>query len=393
MAVAAVALAAMNLRPVATAIGPVLQEIRHDTGLSGAGAGVLTALPGLMFGAAALIAVPLVRRVGVHAAMALGLLVVAGGIGLRTVLDTPVLFLVLSALALVGAGVGNIIAPAFIKRRFAHRQASMMTIYSTALSVGATVAALIAAPIAQASPDGWRWSLGIWALAAAVAAMPWVLLQLVERRRGSVAVPPPPRVDARIWHSRRAVALALFFGLQSAQAYVQFGWVAQMYRDSGASPTLAGTMTSIIAGCGIVGGLLMSGLIQRSRDLRPLMIGLGALLVAGYLGILLAPLTLPWLWAVLLGVSGFAFPAALALITARTRTAEMAARLSGFTQGIGYLIAAAGPFLIGVIHDWSGGWTVPLILLAACGPLLGGLGMVAGSQGTVDDDLAPSATT
>jgi CP family cyanate transporter-like MFS transporter len=392
LGVAAVALAALSLRPVATAVGPVLQEIQEATGLSATGAGLLTALPGLMFGAAAVIAVPLVRRLGVHAAMALGLLVVALGIGARTVLDSPVAFLVLSALALVGAGVGNIIAPAFIKKRFAHRQASLMTIYSTTLSIGATVAALVSAPIAQSSPDGWRWSLAIWGVAAAAAALPWIILQVVERRRGAVAVPPPPRGDARIWHSRRAVALALFFGLQSAQAYVQFGWVAQMYRDAGASATLAGTMSSIIAGCGIVGGLLMSGIVQRVRDLRPIMISLGALLVAGYLGILLAPLILPWLWAVLLGVAGFAFPAALALITARSRTADTAARLSGFTQGIGYLIAAAGPFLIGLLHDWSGGWVVPLIVLAGCGPVLAVAGVVAGSQGTVDDDLAASGS-
>lgn len=381
------AFGALNLRPLVTAIGPVLQELRDALGMSSGVAGVLTGLPGLMFGAAALIAVPMVRRFGINAAMALGMLMIGLAGGLRVLTGSIPLFLLLTATALLGAGVGNIVVPAFIKRHFAHRQASLTAIYTGVLALGGTLGAFLAAPLAAASSTGWRMSIGGWGIVAVFAAIPWAILSLVDRRRGSIEPVPGPGTS-RVSGSKHAVALAIFFGLQSAQAYVQFGWVAQMYRDAGADPTLAGNMASLIAGLGIPAGLLMPYVVQHVRDLRPVMIGLGALLVTGWLGILLAPLTLPWLWALCLGVSGFAFPAAIALITARTRHPEVAARVSGFTQGVGYLIAAAAPFLIGLLHSWTGGWTVPLIVLAASGPLLAVAGMVAGSRGFIDDELA-----
>ena len=198
----------------------------------------------------------------------------------------------------------------------------------------------------------------------------------------------PTSRPRRVLSSRRAVAMAGFFGLQSAQAYVQFGWIAQIYRDGGLGPASAGAMAGIIASLGIPAGFLMPGVVARVRDLRPVAAVLGALLTIGYLGILWSPTRLPWLWALCLGVSGFAFPAAIALITARTRAPVVTAHVSAFTQSWGYLIAAAGPFLVGALHDLSGGWRVPLLVLAACGPLLALLGMLAGAQGYVDDDLA-----
>jgi CP family cyanate transporter-like MFS transporter len=32
-------------------------------------------------------------------------------------------------------------------------------------------------------------------------------------------------------------------------------------------------------------------------------------------------------------------------------------------QCLGYILAAAGPFAVGALHDLTGGWTVPLVVL------------------------------
>lgn len=387
LGVVAVAVGGANLRPLVTSVGPVLQELQDALGMGDGVAGVLTGLPGLMFGAAALVAVPLARRFGVNAAMTLGMLLVALCGGLRVLTGSIPVFLVLTAAGLVGAGIGNIVVPVFIKRHFDHRQALLTSIYTSALAVGGTLGALVAAPLEQASSAGWQLSVGVWGGVALLAALPWFVLSVVERRRRPSSATPARQVGTRLSRSRHAVALAVFFGTQSAQAYVQFGWVAQMFRDAGASATLAGSLASLIAGLGIPAGLVMPHVVQRVKDLRPVMVALGGLLVVGWLGILAAPLALPWLWALCLGLSGFSFPAAIALITARTRHPAMAARVSGYTQGVGYLVAAAGPFLIGLLHTWTGGWTVPLIVLAAGGPVLAVSGMLAGRHGFIDDEL------
>lgn len=383
----AVAVVAANLRPVATSVGPVLSEITHDLGMAASTAGVLTALPGLAFAVAGGVAVALARRLALNAAITGSILVLCGALAARSLVDSASAFLLLSALALAGAGIGNVLVPAFIKRHFASRQASATAVYTVCLAIGATTAAVVAAPLAAAVSGGWRASLGAWGIVGALAAVPWVALTILERRHRA-HLPPPDRTRIRVASSRRAVALAAFFGLQSAQAYVQFGWIAQIYRDGGLSPAAAGAMGGVIAALGIPAGLLMPGVVGRVRDLRPVAALLGALLSVGYLGILWAPTTLPWLWALCLGLSGFAFPAAIALITARTRAPIVTAHVSGFTQSWGYLVAAAGPFAVGALHDLTGGWRVPLLALAACGPLLAVLGMAAGAQGYVDDDLA-----
>ena len=53
-----------------------------------------------------------------------------------------------------------------------------------------------------------------------------------------------------------------------------------------------------------------------------------------------------------------------------------AAQLSGMAQSIGYTVAALGPFGVGLVRDWSGGWTAPAALytLLAMAALLFGLG-------------------
>jgi CP family cyanate transporter-like MFS transporter len=186
------------------------------------------------------------------------------------------------------------------------------------------------------------------------------------------------------------LALGIFFGTQSMQAYVQFGWIAQIYRDGGLAPELAGLMTSIIAALGFPAGLVMPLVVGRVRDLRPVIWAFGLLLAAGYLGVWLLPTTLPWLWAVLLGLSGFAFPTALALVTARTRHPRVTTQLSGFAQSVGYALAAIGPFLVGVLFEVAHSWTLPLLLLIGSAAAMIASGLVAAGPGYVDDDDLPA---
>src|SRR5260221_14675526 len=59
---------------------------------------------------------------------------------------------------------------------------------------------------------------------------------------------------------------------------------------------------------------------------------------------------------------------------ARAPDPVTAASLSGFAQGAGYLIAAAGPLAVGFLHAATGGWRGP-----GLAPLAGaGLGVWAG---------------
>ncbi len=109
--------------------------------------------------------------------------------------------------------------------------------------------------------------------------------------------------------------------------------------------------------------------------------------MGGYLGLLLAPGTLPWLWALLLALSGWAFPLAISLVTERTRDPLVTAQLSGFAQSFGYLIAGLGTWLVGVVHGATAGWTLALVAMIGSAVVFTAAGIVASAHGDVDDQL------
>ena len=382
---AAVAVIAVILRPGATSVGPVLAEITHGLGLSASLAGALTALPGFCFAVAGATAVTLSNKLGTAGTLALGASAAALGLIARSLVSDPASFLALSVLALLGAGMGNILVPVFIKRFYPRRQSALMMVYVVGLTTGATMPGLVT-PLFVESPSGWRTALGLWGVLSAVAVVPWVVWAVLERTMASATMGPRSSILSVV-RSRRALGLALFFGIQSMQAYVCFGWLAQILRDAGVPAATASLLMSYYSALGFPAALVMPIVVARSRDLRPYVVAFAVLLAAGFAGLLLAPLWSPLLWVTFLGVAGFAFPMALALITARTRDPHVTGGLSGLTQSVGYVFSGLGPLLMGVIHQVTGGWSVPLVLMAASAVLLLLGGLAVARPGYVDDDL------
>jgi CP family cyanate transporter-like MFS transporter len=383
--VAAVALVSVNLRPGASSPGPVLAELREGLGMSAGVAGALTGLPGLCFGVAGALAVGFARRVGMTVGIATGLVAVAAGLLLRVTTDSVALFLLLTVLALSGMAVGNVLVPAWIK---VHGHAVvLMTVYGTGLIIGGSLGPLVTAPVSEAA-GSWRTGLGMWGALVLLALPLWIYLAVREHRAPTDhQVSGEPAPSGRVMHSPTAIALTVLFGVQSMHAYVQFGWLPQIYRDAGLSASSAGALQALLSGVGIAGALLMPTVIARNHGLRPLGMSFGILLTLGYAGLLVAPATVPWLWALLLGFSGLAFPTAIALITARTRHPSVTAQLSGFVQPVGYALAALGPFLVGLLHDATGDWDLVLVLLALTGVPLALAGLRVARQTFVDDEI------
>src|SRR5699024_12035232 len=108
-----------------------------------------------------------------------------------------------------------------------------------------------------------------------------------------------------------------------------------------------GLMVGTISGWGIVGGLLMPTIIDRSRRLPWIVGGLGLLTASGYAGLLLAPGLSPLLWTSVLGIGGVAFPSVPALIPARHRHPLLPARPAGLVEPVGDLPAATRPLAPG----------------------------------------------
>jgi CP family cyanate transporter-like MFS transporter len=278
----------------------------------------------------------------------------------------------------------NVLLPSLVKLHFPDRIGRVTAIYTTALSVGLTAALVLTVPVAHAF-GGWRWGLGAWAGLAIVAALPWLSLVAHDR---NLERAPRTITFGQVGRTRLGQAMALFFGLQSLQAYAIFGWFAQLWRDNGYSATVAGLLAGLLAGTAIPLTLWLPNVVARREDPRRVLYAVIAAYPVGFVGLMLAPHDLAIVWAVVVGVATVTFPLILTLIGLRARTPEGTAALSAFTQSTGYLVAALGPFLLGVVHDASGGWTWPLVLLLALALPLFPLAAYVSRPVLVEDQLS-----
>jgi CP family cyanate transporter-like MFS transporter len=362
VALVAVLLAAVNLRLAVTSIGPVLTEIRSGLQMSATAAGLLTSVPVLCFASVGLAAPRLARRFGPARVIIVGLSVLAAGLALRPYVPGTALFLLFSVLALAGIAVVNVLLPMVVKQRFPTQVGAVTGLYTVALNVGATAAAAGTVPVTSAFGNDWRLGLACWAAVAVLALPAWLPL---ARERPIPATEITSAEPVRLSRHPVAWALAVYFGMQSTSAYVLIGWLPQIYRDAGLSAEKAGVLFATTSFLGVPLGLGLSALAGRMRSQSSIALGLGLFGIAGYAGLWWNPAAAPWLWAVLLGVVNTAFPLVLTMIAMRGSSPARVVRLSAFAQSVGYLLAIPGPILVGFLHDRTGGWRVPLVLLIA----------------------------
>lgn len=394
LVVVGIVLAALNLRPAITSLGALLEEARVGLHMSGTVAGVLTSVPPLCFAVFGIAAPRLARRFGPGAVVCAGMAAIAAGLLIRPFAGGTAGFLAASALALMGIAVSNVLMPVIVKRYFPDRVGSMTGLYSMALALGTSLAAAATVPMTEALGGSWRLGLGIWAVLAVLAVLPWIGLVRDRSDDDSAAARDEVRTRStvpqdsalRITRSPTAWALGCFFGLQATGAYITMGWMPQIFRDAGVSAGTAGVLLAVTMVMGVPLAFVIPRVATRMKQQGPIAVALGLCGLTGYLGLFFAPAAGAWAWALLLGVSNCAFPLALTMIGMRSRTGAGVVRLSAFVQSIGYLISIPGPLLVGVLYQHSGGWGLPIALMA--GLLLPQIafGMLAGRDRTIEDE-------
>jgi CP family cyanate transporter-like MFS transporter len=370
--VASLVLVALNLRPALSSVAPVLPEIMRDTGLSSAGASLLTTAPVLCLGLFGPLAPVASRRMRSERVVLLFLAVLVLGLLLRGAGTVPAL-LIGSVLVGIGIGIVNVLLPALIKKDFPRSAALMTGVYTMALSTGAALASGLTVPLSKLLAGSWPWALAAWVLPVLVAMVAWL-----PRLGDGAEADPGRRLRLRgIWTNALAWQVTLFMGLQSALAYCVFGWLAPILRDRGLSDVGAGALVSVSIVAQVVAALVTPVAATRGRDQRPAVVVCMALNMAGLLGCVFGPPSVALLWAIVLGIGqGASFALALTLIVLRAPDARTAGQLSSMAQGVGYCLAAAGPLLVGLLHGWTGSWSALGILFLAVGggALLAGLG-------------------
>ncbi len=361
LAVVAVLTLAANLRASVNVIGPLLPQLRADLGMSGFQVGLLTALPTICFALLSMAGARVTAGLGPVRVVTGALVLMVAGQLIRAAAPGLAVLLAGTAVALGAIAVANVLMPALIASYFPDRAPSMTAAYTVTLAFFGALASAGTLPVQTAWGGDWRLGIGMWAAVAVLALLPWVTV--LRYGPGAIKVVGDHLSVAEMTHSWRAWVLAAFFGMQALQAYVVFSWYPTMLAAAGLPLTSAAAYVGLVSLASMTGSLVLPHLIHRLGRLWPLVVGINLGFVLGYAGTALAPTAAPWLWALLLGVGTVCFPMGLYIVTQRARTGAGVLSLSGFMQGVGYLLAAVG--LVG-FATWQGestSWTPMLIAL------------------------------
>lgn len=370
LALIAIVLTAVNLRTAVTSITPLLAALGEQFGFGTPMTGVFGMLPTAAFALFGVATPSLIRRLGAERTALLAMALASSGLLLRASAGSTTMLLLGSLVALAGMGCGNVVIPPLVKTHFADRIGAVSATYLTALQLGTMAPALAAVPLAEAA--GWRVSLGVWSLLAMAAILPLWLLQ--RQHKGPAAAPTTPVAAAappgQVWRTRLGWSMTLMFGMTSLVSYAMFTWLPRLMTDAGADAAFGGVVVAVFSAMGLLSSLAVPALASRLRNPFVLVAVCWLLSLAAYVGLYLAPMRAPLLWALLMGLGPSTFPLALTLINLRTRSAAGSAALSGFMQGTGYLLACSGPLLFGILRQSTGSWVAPFALLATASTVI-----------------------
>lgn len=356
---------ALNLRPAITSVGPLIGWIREDLGISNGMAGFITTLPLIAFALLSLLAPRFSRWWGNELSVFFGLLILTGGIVIRS---TGTVFAVFLGTALVGIGVAiaNVLLPGIVKQRFPGQVGLMTSVYSTSMCAFAALASGVSIPLAKGFHLGWKYSLMFWAVLSVPAVLIWIP-QLRGHGKPAATLQPgiPERSAGSLWRSPLAWKVTFFMGLQSFLFYCTVAWLPEILQSHGMSEEMAGWMLSVLQFVSLPATFLTPVLADRMPQQKGIAVLIGLIQLGGIAGLFADGTAALISSIVLTGIAqGASISLALSLLGLRTTDAVQAAKLSGMAQSVGYSLAAVGPTLLGFWYDLTHSWEPSLILLA-----------------------------
>ncbi|MFV0477322.1 MAG: MFS transporter [Parahaliea sp.] len=368
-------LVALNLRPALASLAPLFGRLETELAMGSLALGLLTTIPVLALGIFAPLAPILSRRLGMERTISLALLLLVGALLLRVWPSQLLLFLG-TLLAGASIGIAGTLLPVLVKREIAGRADLATGLYTMALCLGGAISAGLSVPLANLF-HSWEISIGSWAIFALLVLVIW-RMQIPhpwpsQTTKHSQSKLPGLMENPLAWH------ITLLMACQSSLAYTTFGWLPNLLQQRGIAEAEAGFMLSATVLVQTGAALIAPWLARLGRDQRPALVFLLLLTAAGVVMALMGNDAMVWPGMVLLGIGqGGNFSLALALIVLRSSTPAVATQLSGMVQGIGYFLAAIGPFVVGLLLDmqlglaWVTGTIVGIIFMAAIMATLAG---------------------
>lgn len=350
------------MRAPFTALPAILIDVAAGLRVEVSSLGILTSIPLIMFALCSSLAPRLAAKFGMKKLMALVLLVMVLGSGMR-VLNLPALYI---GTMLVGATIAfiNVLLPSLVAANFPKKIGLYTTIYITLMGVAATVASMIAVPIVSSS--SWEFFI---LLITGLVFMAFLIWLPNVRNNHRFASENQGNQKSSIWKNKAAIAFLIFGGLQSVLYYTEITWLPTISQSVGFSKAEAGLMAGFFNMTAIPMSMIIPAVLSRqTKEMRRnIMLAISSVTLLGLVMMVLIPTNLI-LWSALHIILSFSnaalFPYMMLSFTLKTSNSQATAQLSGMVQTGGYLIAAFGPGLLGYSYPIFGNW-MPLILALA----------------------------
>ncbi len=374
-------LIACTLRAPITGVGPLVGTLSQEFGLSATIAGLLTTLPLLAFALVSFLTDYLSRLVGAGRLMLISIIVIGAGLIIRSFLGVIGLFAGTIIIAL-GIGVNNVLLPPVTMAKYPEKMGSITGTYTTFMAGFASLSMGITLPLSLLA--GWRMGLFVWIIVIAAACVLWLpnrRLQLSSKINAE-----SPVKKKHVARSSETWFITLYMGLQSLIFYFTVAWFSTILQAKGYSPVTSGLYNMIMMLCGLPGSFVMPIIASKTKHQSFWGAFIGLLYTIGTISLMFAehPVGL----VVTIITNGFGSGACIAFIMVifglHTKNAEDASALSAFSQGIGYILGAIGPVLVGKLFDATGNWMVPLLVITGIGIATIVFGWLSGTDRMVE---------
>lgn len=356
----ALVLAAINLRPGITSFAPLIERIASDLALSRGVISLVTALPVLCMGVLAPLAPRLAQRWGLERTICACLGLITLALLLRFAGELSVLLIGSAALLGAGIAIAGPLLSGFIRQHFQQQTGRVVAWYSLSMTVGGASGAVLTAPAQDWLGHGWTWGLAIWALPALLAWLLW--LGLPKRAVAPVSGPAPSGLP---WRASRAWLITVFFAIQAGLFYTLATWLVARYHEAGLSLLYSNNLFSLLMLVGLPSSFVLPWIAQRRNNRYELLLACG--LCSGLcLGMItFAPLLLPQLWAVLLGISlSGSFSLSMVLPLYEVESPLEVSRWTSMMLCAGYSLACVAPVLAGLGRDLGGNYQWPFVAIS-----------------------------
>jgi len=358
------ALVALNLRAVLTAIPPLTLDIQDATGWNDTTIGLLTTLPVVIMGAAALIVPWLAQRIGRPQTVWLALLLLVIASGARLAAGAPIVLFITALLGGLGIALASGLVPAIVREDLPRSTGAATGLWTASMFTGAALAAALTVPIALAT-GSWQWGLAVWAIPAIAALVLWTIVESPYRREPSDRSAGAISIRSLPWRSPLAWALTAYLAINSIVFYTALAWIAPSLDERGWTAEEGGLLFGLFTASQIVAALTLPWIAQRFPGRRILWTITVVVTTVCLLSLAFTPGLLTALVLFLFGFSNAGgFTIGLSMLSESAADAASSARLTAMAFAVTYLLAAIGPTMAGALLDAAGSWELVYVVLA-----------------------------